>query len=160
MSSRIISPLYPARTSLRPLGKNSQERLNAVNRQLILCSTVLILATLTGCSSSRSLVGSPGTIQQQQYGASLHDPYTDNQAGPAVVGRTSPRFSESTRRACPEPLVAGQLVVAVNRCEVDYGRYISSKYRFGRRLQFQFAQRRRQKRRLSRGERFSGGIPG
>jgi hypothetical protein len=34
----------------------------------------------------RPLWGPAGPIQQQQYNASLHDPYPDNEAGPAIEG--------------------------------------------------------------------------
>ncbi len=44
-----------------------------------------LLATL-GCGQSRPLLAPQGTIEQQQYRASLHDPYSDNDLGPEVVG--------------------------------------------------------------------------
>jgi hypothetical protein len=46
---------------------------------------LLALAPL-GCRSVSNLFGPPGTMRQQQLGATMHDPYADNDAGPAVVG--------------------------------------------------------------------------
>jgi hypothetical protein len=52
------------------------------------CSLVCLLLVLApiGCRSVSDLFGPPGTMRQQQLGATMHDPYTDNDAGPAVVG--------------------------------------------------------------------------
>ncbi len=41
---------------------------------------------LAGCAGSRWNFFRPGTVQQQQLRATVHDPYTDVDAGPEVVG--------------------------------------------------------------------------
>lgn len=51
-----------------------------------LAATVLILTGLVGCGYARPLLPPGGTVQQQRYNASVHDPYADNDLGPAVVG--------------------------------------------------------------------------
>ena len=55
---------------------------------LLLRSICLVVATgLTiGCGYSRPALQPPGPIYQQQQNASLHDPYSDNDLGPEVVG--------------------------------------------------------------------------
>jgi hypothetical protein len=58
---------------------------NIVKQSLALGCALLLLSSI-GCGYSRPLLRGPGTMQQQQYEASLHDPYPDNQAGPPVVG--------------------------------------------------------------------------
>ena len=39
-----------------------------------------------GCGLKRPFEGHPGTLDQQRFTASVHDPYSDNDAGPEVVG--------------------------------------------------------------------------
>jgi hypothetical protein len=51
-----------------------------------LLSTVLLLAMLTGCRNPGSYFGPPGTMRQQQLKATAHDPYTEPDIGPEVVG--------------------------------------------------------------------------
>ncbi len=46
----------------------------------------LTLLVVAGCGYSRPLIGPQGTIKQQQYDASVHDPYADEDLGPEVVG--------------------------------------------------------------------------
>jgi hypothetical protein len=47
---------------------------------------MLCLGTL-GCRGySNPFQRPPGTLQQQRLGATVHDPYTDQEAGPEVVG--------------------------------------------------------------------------
>ena len=53
-------------------------------RQLLAMAAVL--ATAIGCAGMNSPFDPPGTTAFQQARASLHDPYVDNDAGPAVVG--------------------------------------------------------------------------
>lgn len=45
-----------------------------------------MLAMSLGCAGTYSPFDAPGTTAFQQARASLHDPYVDNDAGPAVVG--------------------------------------------------------------------------
>ncbi len=48
---------------------------------------VLLGAGITGCKGySYPFQKQPGTLQQQRLGANYHDPYTDQEAGPEVVG--------------------------------------------------------------------------
>ncbi len=42
--------------------------------------------TTSGCAGSRWNFFQPGTVQQQQLRATVHDPYPDVDAGPEVVG--------------------------------------------------------------------------
>jgi hypothetical protein len=58
----------------------------AVKLTLFSCCALVILTAISGCAGTRPLLWPPGPIRQQQYNASLHDPYTDNDAGPEVVG--------------------------------------------------------------------------
>ena len=45
-----------------------------------------ICATAGGCASDGSFLFNPGTIQQQRLRATVHDPYSDQDLGPEVVG--------------------------------------------------------------------------
>ena len=47
---------------------------------------VCVAISTTGCVAGRPNVFHPGDIQQQRFNAVAHDPYTDNDAGPEVVG--------------------------------------------------------------------------
>jgi hypothetical protein len=49
-----------------------------------LAAMTLVLAAM-GCRSGATL-SRPGTLQYQQYNATLHDPYADNDAGPEIEG--------------------------------------------------------------------------
>lgn len=40
----------------------------------------------SGCANGRPKLANPGTAPQQQRRAAVHDPYTDNDAGPEVAG--------------------------------------------------------------------------
>ena len=63
--------------------------------------TVLFCLALAGCNLGRPNWTHPGTIQQQQGRATIHDPYPDNDLAPAVVGGRPRDFqqpaSEPTR---------------------------------------------------------------
>lgn len=50
---------------------------------LALC---VVCATAAGCASDGSFLFNPGTIQQQRLRATVHDPYSDQDLGPEVVG--------------------------------------------------------------------------
>jgi len=49
---------------------------------LLLVSCLLMV----GCNLSRPNWFNPGTIEQQQQRATIHDPYGDNDLGPEIVG--------------------------------------------------------------------------
>jgi hypothetical protein len=51
-----------------------------------LCAALVAALLMAGCVSGRPLLYSPGTMQQQQFRATLFDPYADTEAGPSVVG--------------------------------------------------------------------------
>jgi len=46
----------------------------------------LLGAGLVGCQLYHPRPGEPRTIEQQRYSAVLHDPFADQDLGPAVVG--------------------------------------------------------------------------
>jgi hypothetical protein len=52
----------------------------------LVLSLVLLLAIPVGCRNGGSLLSSPGTMRQQQLKATTHDPYTEPDIGPEVVG--------------------------------------------------------------------------
>lgn len=76
-----------------------KQRIKAVRRVFHLVSgSMLLLAA--GCANRPDL-GPPGPVYQQQMRASIHDPYSDVEAGPEIVGGR-PRdfqkpFSEAER---------------------------------------------------------------
>ena len=45
-----------------------------------------VAISTTGCVAGRPSLFHPGDIQHQRFNAVTHDPYTDNDAGPEVVG--------------------------------------------------------------------------
>ncbi|TVS19383.1 MAG: membrane or secreted protein [Planctomycetaceae bacterium] len=49
----------------------------------LLCS---LLAICAGCQNAPPILGPPGTMRQQQLNATFHDPYTEPDIGPEVVG--------------------------------------------------------------------------
>lgn len=51
-----------------------------------ICGLVLLALIPGPCGLDRRPVGAPGTIQSQRLDAVIHDPYTDNDLGPEVVG--------------------------------------------------------------------------
>lgn len=58
-----------------------------------LFAATFLYATITGCVTFPS-IRSPGNIAYQQNRATLHDPYTDNDIGPEVVGGRPREFSK------------------------------------------------------------------
>jgi hypothetical protein len=54
----------------------------------------------TGCAGSRYNFFQPGTVQQQQLRATVHDPYPDQDAGPEIVGGRPRDYSQPL----PEPV--------------------------------------------------------
>jgi hypothetical protein len=65
---------------------------------LMLCTAGMFCAA--GCHGSRYTIFQPGTVQQQQLRATVHDPYTDVDAGPEVVGGRPRDYSQPL----PEPV--------------------------------------------------------
>lgn len=59
-----------------------------------------LVVVCVGCRSGRFGQGGPGSIQHQQYNATLHDPYADNDAGPEVVGARPREY----QKPLPEPV--------------------------------------------------------
>ena len=55
-------------------------------RRLGRVSGLWLLVSLAACRGMGPGPGPPGTVQQQQLRASVHDPYADPKAGPEVVG--------------------------------------------------------------------------
>ncbi len=55
---------------------------------------VALLVVFAGCNGHGSLLGSRGSVQQQQLSATVHDPYADNDAGPEIVGGRPPGFQK------------------------------------------------------------------
>jgi hypothetical protein len=51
-----------------------------------LTAMMLLSVGIAGCRCAGPNLWHPGSMQQQQYSATLHDPYADNDAGPEVVG--------------------------------------------------------------------------
>jgi hypothetical protein len=66
-------------------------------RRSILC--LLLVIGGVGCGWNRSVAGRPGTLDQQRFAASMHDPYADNDAGPEIVGSRPREFAKPR----PEP---------------------------------------------------------
>lgn len=52
----------------------------------VFCLLAALLIALPGCGYRRPGLYPPGPVQQQQLNASVHDPYSDNDLGPEVVG--------------------------------------------------------------------------
>ena len=63
------------------------------------------LLVIGGCRSGQSGFRPPGSMQSQQYNATIHDPYADNDAGPEIVGARPREF----QKPLPEP-VRGSLL--------------------------------------------------
>ena len=61
---------------------------------------VIALVALGGCAGSRWNLFAPGSMQQQQLRATVHDPYTDVDAGPEVVGGRPREYAQPL----PEPV--------------------------------------------------------
>lgn len=58
-----------------------------MRKSLPLIATALLLVGLTGCARGWPGLRPAGTMRQQQYQATLHDPYPDTDAGPATDNR-------------------------------------------------------------------------
>ncbi len=65
-----------------------------MRKHVQLLSAVLLLTAVVGCGLARPRVLNPGTQQHQQYKATLHDPYPDNDAGPTVDGGRPMEFQK------------------------------------------------------------------
>lgn len=48
--------------------------------------TILLCLAMAGCNLGRPNWFAPGTVDQQQGRATIHDPYPDNDLAPTVVG--------------------------------------------------------------------------
>ncbi|QDU96097.1 membrane or secreted protein [Lignipirellula cremea] len=68
-------------------------------RLLMIAFTILAVSASAGCGMTRNIFY-PGSIEQQQRFATLHDPYPDNVAGPEVVGGRPLSFANPQ----PEPV--------------------------------------------------------
>ena len=64
-----------------------------INCILRIFTLVLILGAV-GCGWNRPLRSSAGTLDQQRQRASVYDPYSDNDAGPEIVGGRPREFSK------------------------------------------------------------------
>ncbi|MEQ1903759.1 MAG: membrane or secreted protein [Pirellulaceae bacterium] len=55
-------------------------------RNLVIVSSILVTLTAVGCNLAGPNFGPQGTFEYQRGQAVLHDPFPNNDAGPAVVG--------------------------------------------------------------------------
>lgn len=70
-------------------------------RAVMLTVTLLLVsAGVAGCTSGRPNLRHPGDLQTQRFNAIAHDPYTDVDAGPEVVGGRPRDF----QKPLPEPV--------------------------------------------------------
>jgi len=60
--------------------------------RIMFLGAVLLLLPTAACFGGRR--GAPGTVQQQRYQATLHDPYPDGDGGPEVVGGRPREFQK------------------------------------------------------------------
>ena len=60
----------------------------------------LCVLPFAGCRAPENWFGPQGPMQTQQYEAVMHDPYTDEDAGPEVVGGRPRDF----QKPLPEPV--------------------------------------------------------
>jgi hypothetical protein len=81
-------------------GSCPSDKPKPVKNILTLLTVMTVTAVMSGCAQPRPLLAPPGTVQQQQYSASVHDPYADNDAGPDVVGSRPREF----QRPLAEPV--------------------------------------------------------
>ena len=58
----------------------------------LLCGALLVAST--GCGRERPNLMHPGDLQSQRFNAIAHDPYTDQDAGPEVVGGRPREFQK------------------------------------------------------------------
>ena len=66
---------------------------------------ILLLVGTASCRSARFNQGGPGSVQRQQYNATLHDPYADNDAGPEIVGARPRAFNKPLAEPVRSPLL-------------------------------------------------------
>lgn len=59
---------------------------------IILCG--LALVANGGCGAGKPNIRHPGDLQSQRFNAIAHDPYTDQDAGPEVVGGRPREFQK------------------------------------------------------------------
>ena len=57
-----------------------------MNKRTKLIAAGCVICLAAGCRTPRPLLAPPGPVDRQQHAASYHDPYSDNDAGPAVDG--------------------------------------------------------------------------
>lgn len=60
--------------------------MNRKSQRIVLMLGSWFILTGLGCGLKRPFESGPGTLDQQRFTASVHDPYSDNDAGPEVVG--------------------------------------------------------------------------
>lgn len=58
-----------------------------MRKYLPILAAALFVLSWTGCARSGLGLRAPGSIRQQQFRATLHDPYPDHDAGPATDNR-------------------------------------------------------------------------
>lgn len=68
----------------------------AVNSQIRVLMLACLFGLVVGCSYPRPLLGPQGPVHYQQHNASYHDPYSDTDAGPEVVGARPRDFQKPT----------------------------------------------------------------
>jgi len=68
----------------------------AVNRRINLLIATGLFGLVPGCSYPRPILSPQGPIHYQQHNASYHDPYSDADAGPEVVGARPRDFQKPT----------------------------------------------------------------
>jgi hypothetical protein len=68
-------------------------------------TATLLLLGIAGCRSAQSSLRHPGSLQRQQYNATLHDPYADNDAGPEIVGGRPREFQQPLAEPVRSPLL-------------------------------------------------------
>jgi hypothetical protein len=64
-----------------------------ISRITVFACMLLIFSSI-GCGWNRPLGSRAGTLDQQRFNASMHDPYSDNEAGPEIVGGRPREFSK------------------------------------------------------------------
>ena len=72
-----------------------------------------LLLGIGACRQGQLGLQAPGSMQRQQYNATLHDPYADNDAGPEVVGVALASFRSHWLSRC-EGRAARQVVVPLD----------------------------------------------
>jgi hypothetical protein len=66
---------------------------------------IVLSLGIAGCRSAQPRFFRPGSMQRQQYNATLHDPYADNDAGPEVVGGRPREFQKPLAEPVRSPLL-------------------------------------------------------